>query len=256
MNILPLNTFQNNPIQFQANPKIILTKDMVKTMRAEDIIELSDTTLKKQDVNIIRMLRAKINTFIQVLTSRYSHLKANELNFSSTEIEQTKADKKKAKRIEKLLSAKIREEKIKKGNELNSGANATIPIEYLILPEEEKIHQKMIKMQELIIDNADANRYKYQRAKHDRNLSRIAMSQISRLLKERETIQERHCLDTTDIDYDYQTKKTYNSFVEQILFAGSKGELTRLQEKICETKLVNWLKEDLIELISRKINLL
>lgn len=255
MNIFPVYTYPNNTIGFQANPKTILTKDMVKTMSAADIVELSTATLKGQDINIVRMIRSKIDKFIQILTSEYSYLKANQLRFTTHEIELTKANKSKAQKIEKALSKKIREEKIKKGIEINSGTDSVIPIEYLILPEEEKIHKKIIKMEDLITDKMDADRYKYQRAKHDRNISRGAIVQISKLLKERKNIRGKYQLDIYDIDSDYQAKKMYNNFAEKILFSETRAELGKLQEKICATEIDEFLKNDLLELINRKINI-
>lgn len=255
MNIFPVYTYPNNTIGFQANPKTILTKDMVKTMSVADILELSAHTLKEQDINIIRMLCSKINQFIKVLTSKYNYVKANEMNFSTRDIEITKASKNKAKKIERLLSKQIAEEKIKKGFELNSGTDDVIPIEYLILPEEEKIHKKIIKMEDLITDKMDADRYKYQRAKHDRNISRGAIVQISKLLKERKNINWKYQLDIYDIDSDYQAKKMYNNFAEKILFSETRAELGKLQEKICATEIDEFLKNDLLELINRKINI-
>ena len=257
MNIFSINTFPKNNIPFQANPKIILTKEAVKSMPVEDILELSTATLKNQDINIVRMIFSKISYFVKHLASKYSYLKANKMNFPMQELEKTKSDKKKATKIEKVLSSKIQEEKIKRGIEVNQGKNESIPIEYLILSGEEKIHQKMIKYDDLLIDFEDASRYKYQRAKHDRKLARNALFQIEKLRKVGLNAEVQHCLDVYTIDYDYLTKKTYNEFAEKILFAETKSELTKLQEKICNTTFgEDWLKSDLLELINRKINLL
>ena len=257
MNILSINTYPNNNIAFQANPKIVLTKDAIKTMPVEDILELSSATLGNQDINIVRMIFSKISGFVKHLTSKYSYLKANEMNFPMKELEKTKADKKKATKIGKVLSSKIQEEKIKRGIEINQGTNDTIPIEYLILPDEEKVHQREIKFIDLIIDKTDADRYKYQRAKHDRNISRSAMSQMQKLKKQAIKTEKKHCLSAYTIDCDYLTKRTYNDFAEKILFAETKSELTKLQEKIGNTEFgEDWLKSDLLELINRKRKLL
>ncbi len=257
MNILSINTSPNNNIAFQANPKIVLTKDIVKAMPVEDILELSSATLKNQDINIVRMIFSKISSFVKYMTSKYSYLKANEMNFPAKELEKAKTGKKKATKIEKALSSKIQEEKIKRGIEINQGTDDRIPIEYLILPDEEKLHQKMIKYGDLLIDFEDASRYKCQRAKHDRKLARNALFQIEKLRKVGLNAEVQHCLDVYTIDYDYLTKKTYNEFAEKILFAETKSELTKLQEKICNTTFgEDWLKSDLLELINRKINLL
>ena len=89
MNILSINTYPNNNIAFQANPKIVLTKDAIKTMPVEDILELSSATLGNQDINIVRMIFSKISGFVKHLTSKYSYLKANEMNFPMKELEKT-----------------------------------------------------------------------------------------------------------------------------------------------------------------------
>ena len=252
MEIHSINACQNEQLLFQAKPKIILTKEVVKKMSAADILELSSGTLKQQDIKVLQIIRSKIRDFIYVLTSKYSHLKANVLFFSNKELATTKANKSKAKRIEKLLSDRINEEKRKRGIEINSGRDDFIPIEYIILPEEEKIHQKIIKMDDLITDKCDADRYKYQRAKHDRDLSRSAMSQIGKLLREKKTINAQYNLDIVDIDKDYLAKKIYNNFVEQILFAETGEELNGLREKIRMAEIDKFFKDDLEELIKRK----
>ena len=160
MNILSVNTLSNNNLLFKANPNIILTKEVVKNMPPEDILELSVKTLKAQDINIIRMVFSKISSFLKLIRTRYSYLKSNEFYFSINELNKVKNDKRKAQRIEKLLNEKIREEKIKKGLEINQSSNETIPIEYLILPNEEKLHQKEIKLLDLLIDKNDEERKK------------------------------------------------------------------------------------------------
>lgn len=256
MNILSINTSKNDMILFQAKPKKVLTKELVKTMPAKDILDLSTATLKNQDINIVVMIRSKIQSFAKMLTSQYAYLKANAIEFSAKDITTVKSDKKKAEKIEKLLSTKIREEKIKRGMELNPNNDDFIPIEYLILPEEEKIHQNAIKMEDLITDKIDADRYKYQRAKHDRNLSRNAGTQISKMIKKYRDIEIKHELSVYTIDTDYETKKMYNKFAEKIIFAETKAELDKLQDNINITNLVSNLKDDLLELIERKRKLL
>ena len=255
MNIFSINTFSNN-IQFRANPNIILTKETVKTMSAKDILELSGKTLKNQDINIIRMMFLKISNFVKLIKSEYSYFKSNEFNFSANKIKETKTNKIKAQKIEKLLSAKIREEKKKRGFEINPDANNIIPIEYLILPEEETLHKQELKFFDLIVDKEDADKYKYQRAKHDRNISRQAYYQMLKLKKYRNKIEEIEHISVCNIDYDYIMKKRYNDFAEKILFSETKDELNQLQQKICDSNLIDWLKSDLLELINRKINLL
>lgn len=256
MNSLSINTYPNHNIVFQANPKIVLTKDMLKTMPVKEILELSSATLQNQDINIVRMIFAKINTFVKLLTSKCSYLKANEMNFPMKELEKTKVDKKKAKKIEKVLGSKIKDEKIKKGLEVNQGTNDAIPIEYLILPEEERIHQRVIKHKELLVDLIDANRYKYQRAKHDRVLAKRAFSQLGSVQNKEREAEKAFSLSAYAIGCDYVSKKKYNDFAEKILFAETKEELSKLQEKIGDTELIDWLKSDLFELIKRKRNLL
>ena len=114
----------------------------------------------------------------------------------------------------------------------------------------------MIKYDDLLIDFEDASRYKYQRAKHDRKLVRNALFQMEKLRKIGLEAEVQHCLDVYAIDHDYLTKKKYNEFAEKILFAETKGELDKLQEKICDAQLKEWLKSYLLELINRKANLL